>query len=73
MIINLPANLQPSSSVKDKNYESVYSSLTAIVSSERIRSTIYYLSKDLLPRRVLNYTIPGHSSSTPEEADAWII
>ena len=73
VVINLPANGQTSSSVNDKNYESVYSSLTAKVSAERIRSAVYYLSKDPLPRRVLNYTLPGHSSSTPEEADAWII
>jgi hypothetical protein len=73
VVINLPANGQTSSSVNDKNYESVYSSLTAKVSAERIRSAVYYLSKDPLPRRVLNYTLPGHSSSTLEEADAWII
>ena len=58
---------------KDKKYELKYSSLSAKVDMERIRAGVYYLSKDPLPRRVLNYTLPGHTLSTLEEADAWII
>jgi hypothetical protein len=73
MVINLAIKGQTSSSAKDKIYESAYSSMTAKVSAERIRNGVYYLSKDPLPRRVLNYTLPGHTSSTLEEADAWII
>jgi len=64
---------QTGSSVKDKEYESAYSSMTIKVSAERIKSGVYYLSSDPLPRRVLNYTLPGHKTSTLEEADAWII
>lgn len=57
---------------KEKKYESSYASLSK-VDRERMRKSVYYLSKDPLPRRVLNYTIPGHKLSTLEEADAWII
>ena len=58
---------------KDKKYESLYSSFSAKVDIERIRAGVYYLSQDPLPRRVLNWSLPGHSRSSLEEADAWII
>jgi hypothetical protein len=58
---------------KDKIYERNYASLSAKVDMERIRKGVYYLSKDPLPRRVLNYSLPGHLLSTLEEADAWLI
>jgi hypothetical protein len=58
---------------KEKKYESKYSALSAKVSKERIREGVFYLSKDPLPRRVLNWSLPGHSLSTLEEADAWIL
>ncbi len=58
---------------KDKIYERNFKSLSAEVDMERIRKGVYYLSKDPLPRRVLNYSLPGHSMSTLEEADAWLI
>jgi hypothetical protein len=73
MLINLALNGQTVNSDIDKNYESAYSNMKAKVSAERIKNGVYYLSKDPLPRRVLNYTLPGHTSSTLEEADAWII
>ena len=73
MVINLTLCGQSGSTEEDKNYEAAYSSLAVKVSAERIKNGVYYLSKDPLPRRVLNYTLPGHSSSTLEEADAWII
>ena len=60
-------------SAAEKKYESLYSSLSAKVDKERMRKGVYYLSKDPLPRRVLNYTIPGHKLSTLEEADEWIM
>jgi hypothetical protein len=66
-------NGQTANPDRDKNYESAYSFLTSKVNAERIKTGVYYLSKDPLPRRVLNYTLPGHTSSTLEEADAWII
>jgi hypothetical protein len=57
----------------EKKYESLYNSLNRKVEAERLKKGVFYLSKDPLPRRVLNYTIPGHKLSTLEEADAWII
>ncbi len=60
-------------SQSEKKYESLYSSLSAKVDQERLRKGVYYLSKEPLPRRVLNYTIPGHKLSTLEEADEWIL
>ena len=73
MVVEMSASGQAGTSAIDKVYESAYSSLKAKVSADRIKSGVYYLSKDPLPRRVLNYTLPGHTSSTLEEADAWII
>jgi hypothetical protein len=73
MIISLTLMGQTGTSGKDKEYESAYSSLTKSVSADRIKSGVYYLSSYPLPRRVLNYTLPGHTASTLEEADAWII
>jgi hypothetical protein len=73
MVTGQNINGQSKSSDNDKKYESTYSSLAAKVEKERIKSGVYYLSKDPLPRRVLNYTIPGHTASTLEEADSWII
>ena len=71
-----PANYvcaQFGNSAKDQSYQADYSSLSAKVSAERIKKGVYYLSKDPLPRRVLNYTIPGHKLSTLQEADGWIL
>jgi hypothetical protein len=58
---------------KEKKYESEYKSLSSKVDKERIRQEVYYLSKDPLPRRVMNWSLPGHTLSTLEEADAWIM
>jgi len=60
-------------SKKDKKYERNYASLSSKLDKERIRRGVYYLSEDPLPRRVLNYSLPGHSLSTLEEADEWLI
>ena len=56
----------------DKNYEITYTSLSSKVSKENIKEGVYYIAKDPIPRRVLNYTLPGHEQSTLDEADAWI-
>ncbi len=58
---------------RDHDDESTFAALKVKVSADRIRRGVYYLSKDPLPRRVLNYTLPGHTASTLEEADAWIV
>jgi hypothetical protein len=73
IIISFDGVSQTGTSDKDKSYESAFAQMKPAVSAERISKGVYYLSKDPLPRRVLNYTLPGHSSSTLEEADAWII
>lgn len=54
------------------DYEPLFKSMSAQVNKESIRQGVYYLSDDPLPRRVLNYSLPGHSLSTLEEADLWI-
>jgi Zn-dependent M28 family amino/carboxypeptidase len=57
---------------QDKNYEITYASLSSEVSKENIQEGVYRIAQDPLPRRVLNYTLPGHELSTLDEADAWI-
>ena len=44
----------------------------ARVRAGNLREWVYHLSRDPLPNRKLNYTLPGHSRSTLEEADDWI-
>ena len=50
-------------------YEPLFRSMSAKVNKELIRQGVYYLSGDPRPRRVLNYSLPGHALSTLEEAD----
>jgi hypothetical protein len=42
------------------------------VNEERLRHDLFYLSKDPLPFRKVNYTLPGHSQHTLAEADKFI-
>src|SRR5665648_135684 len=65
-------SFQSNATDAEKNYERTYKSLSAKVDKERIRKGVYYLSKDPLPRRVLNWSVPDHAHSSLEEADAWI-
>jgi hypothetical protein len=73
MVIGSAQSLQTNTSDIDKNYELIFKSLSAKVDRERIRKGVFYLSKDPLPRRVLNWSLPGHTLSSLEEADAWIM
>ena len=73
MVFGLSASGQSADTKKDNKYEAEYLSASAKVNQERIRKSVYYLSEDPLPRRVLNWSLPGHSKSTLEEADTWII
>lgn len=57
----------------DKKYSSEYQSLSSKIDKERIRKGVYFISQDPLPRRVLNWSVPGHALSSLEEADAWLI
>ena len=66
MVISSTLSCQPNTA------DEIYASLSAEVDTERIREGLYYLAKDPLPRRVLNWSLPGHILSTLEEADAWI-
>jgi len=68
--VNFPQNNDPG---KEKNYELLYSSFSKKVDKERMRKEVFYLSKDPLPRRVLNWSGPGQALSSLEEADAWIM
>ncbi len=73
LLISSAVPARARTSGKDTGYESTFASLKAKVSADRIRNGVYYLSRDPLPRRVLNYALPGHTMSTLDEADAWII
>ncbi len=42
------------------------------IDAARLQQGVFYLSHSPLPRRVMNWGIPGHALSTLEEADAWI-
>ena len=42
------------------------------VEEPRIRENLFYLAKDPLPYRKLNYTLPGHEKNTLYEADDFI-
>lgn len=57
---------------KSDDYESIYRSLSLKADKELLRKGVYYLSKDPLPRRVLNWSVPGHKLSSLDEADLWI-
>ncbi len=42
------------------------------VSAEEMRAALFYLAQDPLPYRRVNYTLPGHTQSTLDEADDYI-
>jgi hypothetical protein len=46
--------------------------MLAQVDAERIRESLFYLSRSPLPYRKLNYTLPGHVRNTLYEADRYI-
>jgi hypothetical protein len=73
IFIGSAQSFQSNTTDKDKNYELIYASLSAKVDKERIRKGVYYLAQDPLPRRVLNWSLPGHALSSLEEADVWIV
>jgi hypothetical protein len=66
-------SLQDNKSGIDKKYALLFNSLSVRVDKDRLRKAVFYLSKDPLPRRVLNWSLPGHNLSSLDEADAWII
>ncbi len=42
------------------------------IRDEDIRRDIFYLSKDPLPFRKANFSVPGHTLSSLDETDAWL-
>jgi len=46
--------------------------LIGTVNPRRMRDHLFYLAKDPLPFRKLNYTLPGHAKSTLHEADDYL-
>jgi len=47
-------------------------SLIGAVDAQRMSKHLFYLSKDPLPYRKLNHTLPGHEKSTLHEADDYL-
>jgi hypothetical protein len=60
-------------SKEDKKFDHLFKSFSSRVDKERIRHNVFYLAEDPLPRRVLNWSRPGKTLSSLEEADAWIM
>jgi len=46
--------------------------LIGAVNPRRMRDHLFYLAKDPLPFRKLNYTLPGHTKNTLHEADDYL-
>lgn len=46
--------------------------LLATVDRQRIEKSLFYLAKDPLPFRKLNFTVPGHSKNSLYEADDYL-
>jgi len=67
------AQVMPDPTAADSYYGSLFHTLSVQVDQENIRNWVFYLSKDPLPRRVSNWSVPGHIQSSLEEADAWIL
>ena len=64
--------LQNGDSKQNKKYASSFKSLSRKTDTGRMQKGLFYLSQNL-PRRVLNWSVPGHNLSSLEEADLWII
>jgi len=56
----------------DKGADASIRSLIGAVDPERIRKHVFYLSKDPIPFRKLNFTLPGHEKNTLYEADDYL-
>ena len=48
-------------------------SLISDIDSDRISKNLFYLAKDPLPYRKLNFTLPGHQKNTLYEADDYLV
>ena len=57
---------------EDKTADASIRSVMDAVSVERMSKHVFYLSKDPLPYRKLNFTLPGHAKNTLYEADDYL-
>jgi len=46
--------------------------LLAQISEDNLRRSLFYVAKDPLPFRKVNYRVPGHKRSSLDETDDWI-
>ena len=56
----------------DQKADASIRGLTGAVDPERVRKHLFHLSKDPLPFRKLNFTLPGHEKNTLYEADDYL-
>jgi hypothetical protein len=56
----------------DKDADASIRKIIGLVSPERMSKHLFYLSKDPLPYRKLNFTLPGHAKNTLYEADDYL-
>ena len=56
----------------DAKVDAEIRSRLAAVEADRLSKHVFYLAKDPLPFRKLNYTLPGHAKCTLDEADDYI-
>jgi hypothetical protein len=54
------------------NVDATIRARLAAVDARRMSQNLFYLAKDPLPYRKLNFTLPGHEKSTLEEADDYL-
>ena len=57
---------------QDAKADAIIRGLVGQVSVERMRKHLFHLSKDPLPFRKLNFTLPGHEKNTLYEADDYL-
>jgi len=66
------ARARQETSNDSNNADATIRRLIRAVDSERISKHLFYLSKDPLPYRKLNLTLPGHEKNTLYEADDYL-
>ncbi len=66
------AAAQPKADNDGNNVEASIRRLIGEVGSEQISKHVFYLAKDPLPFRKLNFTVPGHEKNTLYEADDYL-
>ena len=71
-VTTVAQTLQTGDRKQTKKYVFAFESLSRKTDIDRMQSGLFYLSQSL-PRRVLNWTAPGHNMPSLEEADLWLI